>query len=303
MNKKTTPLAAYIYLHIAVLAYGFTAILGALIHISPMALVWWRLIMTLVALMFFFRPRLSEIIKYRSYWLMMALTGVIIALHWVCFYTSIKIANASIAVVVLSVMPFFTSILDPLINKSKFQIQQMVVALLIIPGMALIFNNTAMDMKAGVWVGILAALLSSIYTVLSKKLVDNLPVKMLSFVQLAFGLIIITLLLPLFKGLGWLEIFVPTGNDWIYLIVLSVVCTAMAFVFTAIALKALTPFIVNLSINLEPVYGVILAIIILHEDKELNSGFYLGMSILLAAVFLYPLSKNYKKKKLYGLGS
>ena len=298
MNNKTSPLAAYIYLHIAVLAYGFTAILGALIHISPMALVWWRLIMTLVALLFFFRPSLQEFKKYRQYWPMIAITGTIIALHWVCFYTSIKLANASIAVVVLSVMPFFTSILDPLINKTKFELKQMIVALLIIPGMALIFNNTAISMQAGVWVGILAAVLSSVYTVYSKKLVDNIPVKMLSFVQLSFGLIVISLLLPLFSALGWLDLFIPSGNDWIYLILLSVFCTAMAFVFTAIALKALTPFIVNLSINLEPVYGVILAIVILHENKELNSGFYLGMAILLSAVFLYPLFGKYQKKKV-----
>ena len=263
-----------------------------------MALVWWRLIMTLVALLFFFRPSLQEFKKYRQYWPMIAITGTIIALHWVCFYTSIKLANASIAVVVLSVMPFFTSILDPLINKTKFELKQMIVALLIIPGMALIFNNTAISMQAGVWVGILAAVLSSVYTVYSKKLVDNIPVKMLSFVQLSFGLIVISLLLPLFSALGWLDLFIPSGNDWIYLILLSVFCTAMAFVFTAIALKALTPFIVNLSINLEPVYGVILAIVILHENKELNSGFYLGMAILLSAVFLYPLFGKYQKKKV-----
>lgn len=298
MNKKTSPLVAYIYLHIAVLAYGFTAILGALIHISPMALVWWRLVMTLIALLFFFKPSKKAFQQFRPYLPLMALTGGIIALHWVCFYTSIKLANASIAVVVLSVMPFFTSILDPLVNKTKFEVKQMVVALLIIPGMALIFNNTAISMQTGVWVGILAAILSSVYTVLSKKLVDNLPVKMLSFIQLSFGLIIITLLLPLFSYLGWLDLFMPTGNDWIYLILLSVFCTAMAFVFTAIALKELTPFIVNLSINLEPIYGVILAIIILHENKELNSGFYLGMAILLSAVFLYPLFGRYQKKKI-----
>lgn len=235
---------------------------------------------------------------------MMAVTGAVISLHWVCFYSSIKLANASVAVVVLSVMPFFTSILDPIINKTKFELKQMVVAILIIPGMALIFDNTAITMQAGVWVGILAALLSSIYTVLSKKLVDNLPITMLSFFQLSCGFIVISAMLPLFSKLGWLDIFMPVGNDWIYLILLSVVCTAMAFIFTAMALKALTPFIVNLSINLEPVYGVVLAIVILHENKELTGGFYLGMLILLSAVFLYPLFTRNSKKQIpheYGL--
>ncbi len=298
MSVKISNFSAYIYLHIAILAYGFTAILGALIKVSPMALVWWRLIMTILVLLCFFRPSVKELLLYKKYWLMLALTGIVIALHWVCFYSSIKLANASVAVVVLSVMPFFTSILDPIINKTKFQLKQMVVAILIIPGMALIFNNTAISMQAGVWIGILAAFLSSIYTVLSKNLVDNLPVTMLSFVQLSCGLLVISFLLPLFLNLGWLEIFLPTGNDWWYLIVLSVVCTAMAFIFSAIALKALTPFIVNLSINLEPVYGVVLAIVILHEDKELNAGFYTGMFILLAAVFLYPIFTNNKKEKL-----
>lgn len=302
MNQKKSNFAAYIYLHIAILAYGFTAILGALIKVSPMALVWWRLIMTLTVLVIYFRPSMRQFKTYRKYWPMMALTGVIISMHWVCFYSSIKLANASIAVVVLSLMPFFTSLLDPIINKSKFELKQLIVAILIIPGMALIFNNTAISMQAGVWVGILAGLLSSIYTVLSKKLVDNLAVPMLSFVQLSCGFIVISLLLPVFSKVGWLEIFMPVGLDWWYLIILSVVCTAMAFIFTAIALKALTPFIVNLSINLEPVYGVILAIVILHENKELNGGFYLGMLILLSTVFLYPVFTRNDKKKTHEYG-
>lgn len=296
MEEKKNLYIAYIYLHIAVLAYGFTAILGALISISPMALVWWRLVLTISSLLLVFRPKISRLRQYRAYVPMMILTGVIISMHWVAFYTSIKLANASVAVVVLATMPVFTSILAPMYNRTRFDFRQLITGILVIPGMALIFNNTDISMQAGVWVGILAAFLSSLYTVLSKNIVDNVPVRTLTHIQLTSGLVVLTCLLPLFKSLGWLDDFMPVGDDWMYLIILSIFCTTMAFMLTAHALRSLTPFIVNLTINLEPVYGVILAIVILKEHKELNFGFYLGMGIILGAVFLYPVLMRKQNK-------
>ena len=287
---------AFWFLHIAVLAYGFTAILGALLHIDAISLVWWRLLLTLGALLVMFNPgkglfALSGSLLYR-----LILSGLTITAHWICFYGSIKLANASIAVVMLATMPLFTAIMYPLFTRGRVDWLQIGIGLLVIPGMAMIFNVTDLSMRAGIWMGLVAAFLSSFFTVQSKSLLDVTPLRSLVFIQLTSGFVFLTIGRPLFVKLGFVTQFMPIGIDWLWLFILSVVCTVMAFIFTARALRVLNPFTVNLTINLEPLYGVVLAILILKENKELDVLFYIGMLVILTAVFLYPIISNRRMK-------
>lgn len=287
---------AFLLLHLAVLAYGFTAILGALLRVDPVSLVWWRILITLITLLIIYNPgrqlfRLSRIV-YRK----LVFTGLIITLHWICFYTSIKWANASIAVVALATMPFFTAILNPIMTRTGFDRMQIITGLAVVPGMALLFNVTDFSMWPGLWMGIAAALLSSVFTVLNKQLLNVTAIRPLIFVQLGSGFIFLTLSLPVLHYMGMVYNFMPVGIDWLWIFFLAVFCTALAFIIASKALKELTPFIVNLTINLEPIYAVFLAIIILKENKELNLGFYIGMIIILGSVFLYPLLNKGRTK-------
>lgn len=294
---KDTRKLAYIAMHIAVLAFGFTAILGALILLDPISLVWWRLLFTLVSFLLIFRFTKSDFKLEKKVLLRCFLSGAVICAHWICFYASIKLANASVAVVVLSTMPLFTALLGPLVNKSSFEIIQVLVGVLILVGMYLIFSFSAKEFHLGIWVGLLSAFLSSLFTVINKELLDIVPIKSLSFVQLASAFFILTVIIPILSRTTFPLNFMPVGSDWIYLLILATFCTTMAFLLSAFALKILTPYIVNLTINLEPIYGVVLAIFLLHENKELNWGFYFGMLIILLAVFIYPIFYYYKKKK------
>jgi drug/metabolite transporter (DMT)-like permease len=283
-------------MHLAVLAYGFTAIFGALLQIDPISLVWWRILITLGTLLVIYNPGKKLFLLSRSEYKQLALSGLVITLHWICFYTSIKWANASIAVVALATMPFFTAILNPLMTHTAFDKLQIITGLVVVPGMALLFNVTDITMWPGLWMGILAAFLSSLFTIMNKKLLQVVPIRPLIFIQLAAGFIFLSICMPVLYQWGLVYNFKPVGHDWIWIFSLAIFCTALAFIVASKALKVLSPFVVNLTVNLEPIYAVFLAIIILKENKELDFGFYIGMVIILGSVFLYPMLNKSKPR-------
>ena len=286
---------AYLELHVAVLLFGFTAILGDLIQLSAVMIVWWRVLITCISLLYFVRfgqklksiPR-DKIFKFLG-------IGVLVALHWITFYGAIKLSNASVALICFASTSLFTSFLEPAILGRSIEKLQVVMGLMIIPGMWLIVNTVESSMMNGIYVGIFSALLAAIFSTLNKRFIDDADSYSITFLELGSAWIFISLLIPVLIWNGTEIQFWPVGSDWIYLLILALLCTTLAYILSLRALKHVSAFVANLTINLEPVYGILLAIVLLNDHKELSPRFYVGVVLISAIVFSYPMIKKRMK--------
>jgi len=278
-----------------VILYGLTAILGDLISLSALHLVWWRVMLTSLSLLFFvgFGRQILNIPR-KDLWSFIGI-GAIVAFHWVTFYGGVKLANASVTLVALATTSLFTSLLEPLLTDKKLDFIEVFIGLLIIPPLLLIANNIDLSMIRGFQVALLSAFLAAIFSTLNKKLVDKANSYQITFVEMASAFVFISLFIP-FLTSDYTSL-IPQKKDWLYLIFLSLGCTTFAFIITMKALKHVPAFDANLVINLEPVYGIILAIVLLKENTELSTRFYWGALLILLIVFSHPLIKKYKTKK------
>lgn len=290
---------AYLKIHIAVLLFGFTAILGALIQLPAVSIVWWRVLMTSVSLFFLikFGKTLKGLNKKQIQ--IYIIIGMIIGLHWICFYGSVKLSNASVCLICMSTTSLFTSIIEPILVRTKFKKFDLFMGLLIIPGMVLVVNNIDVQYMLGVGVGLASAFLAAIFSTLNKAYIKGADPFTISFIELSGAWVMISILLIITHILGFsVGQLIPTSaSDWMYLVLLALLCTTLAHVLSLQALKHLTAFASNLVVNLEPVYGILLAVFILKEHKELNAMFYTGATIIVLSVLLYPtLSKKLNHK-------
>ncbi len=288
---------AYLKLHIAVLLFGFTAILGDLISLSALSLVWWRVLLTSISLLFLIGfgrnlkrlPR-TLILKYMG-------IGVIVAVHWITFFGAVKYSNASICLIAMATTSFFTAFLEPVLLKQKIKGYEILLSLMIVPGMMLVVNNIDYSMINGIWVGLISAFLASLFSILNKKLVNEAEPMEITFLELGSAWLFISLLMPFYLQSAEAS-FLPTFSDFAYLLVLALLCTTLAYVLALVALKHISAFAANLTVNLEPVYGIVLAWLILNESEELSMGFYVGCGVILLAVFSYPFLKSrFENKK------
>ena len=295
---------AYIQLHVAIFLWGFTAILGDLISLDAIPLVWWRVLLTSISI-FFLIPLYQNLkaLKRRTI-LRFSGIGMLIGLHWILFFASIKLSNPSIALICMATGSFFTAILEPIVLKQRIKGYEILLGMMILPGMILIVNNTELSMMNGIWAGVLSALLAAIFTVLNKKYIEDIEPKIMTFLEMSTAWIMVSLMLPVVYFLEP-ESFnmVPSLPDIGYLCVLAFLCTTLAFILSLKSLKHLSAFTSNLSINLEPVYGIVMAALLLNDLEELNYRFYIGCAVILLAVFTYPLIKlYYKRKSLKSIG-
>ncbi len=286
---------AYIELHIAVLLFGFTAILGDLIAMPTLALVWWRVLITVLSLLPLIR--LGRLLQQLSRRRLLAYVGVgvIVGIHWIAFYGAIKLSNASIALVCMATTSFFTAIMEPLLVGRKFRWYELALGLLIIPGMMLIVDGVRIPVFAGLASGLAAALLAALFGTLNKKLVGELDEKSVTFLELGSAWLFLSLAWPVFFMTGNMEpvFWPPSLMDWGYIIILALLCTTLAYVLALRALRHLSAFTANLTINLEPVYGIALAWLLLQENKDLSGNFYWGVLIILLTIFAHPLLRRY----------
>jgi drug/metabolite transporter (DMT)-like permease len=276
---------AFIQLHLAVFLAGFTGILGRLITLNEGLLVWYRLLLTSVSLwlLYFFQKKLKKL----SFKDIMAIVGVgaIVALHWVTFYASVKKANVSVALVCFSALAFFTAILEPIIFKTRFQRTDIFLGLLAILGIYIIFNFDP-QYKTGIIFGIVSAMLAALFPILNWKLLQKHSAETVTLYELSGGFIVLTILLPLYLHFSPADYLIPNFSDWMWLLVLAWLCTVLAFNLSLNALRKISAFTVNLSYNLEPVYGILLAFIVYHENKKLGLSFYIGLALIMLAVGL-----------------
>lgn len=294
----TDKLRAYLYLHFCVFIWGFTAILGKLLTLPTLPLVWWRVFLCCATLVFILPKAQWRALNKRRFWRLFGV-GVLVGIHWLCFYGAIKIANASVAVASMATTSFFAAFTEPLLLKQKFKWYELALGVLILPGMALIAGNIDWTMRLGLGVGIAGALLAAVFSVLNKKILENdpSPPLLMSFTELFGGLVVCSPALPfVWQWAPEQARLAPQGWDWLWMLVLAWLCTLLPYYLTLLAMRHISAFATNLTINLEPVYGVVLAALLFREHHDLNPYFYIGVIIILLAVFGHPFLKKIFEK-------
>ena len=288
-----TKLKNYIHLHILVFIWGFTAILGALIKIDAIPLVWYRMLLaTFFVFIYFIVKKKSLKIDSKAFFKFLV-GGILIALHWIFFFSAIKVSNVSVALVSMSTGALFTSIIEPFFFKRRLIFLELFFGIIVISGLYLIFNVES-EYKMGIIYALIAAFLSALFTVLNGLFIRKYEADTISFYQLFFGVAFITVYILATTGFT-VEAFSITSSDFFYLFILSSICTAYAFVVSVKVMKHLTPYTVMLTINLEPIYAIILALIIFGEKEQMSPQFYFGAIIILVTVIANGILKNKKK--------
>lgn len=285
----------YLHLHLIVFIWGFTAILGALISLDALPLVWFRMVMaTLFVMAFLAIGRKGFRVDKKSMLIMLG-SGLIIALHWITFFKAIKVSNVSVTLGILSTGAFFTSILEPIFYKRKFVVYELLFGLMVVAGLWVIFRVETRYME-GIWLALLSALLSSLFSLVNGKLARLHASAQITAYELLGGVLFLSAYLLATQGFHS-EFFSLSASDWMYLLILASVCTAYAFIASVKVLRYLSPFTVMLTINLEPVYGILLATLIFNETEKMSPSFYLGASIILLTVVLNGLLKSITRWK------
>lgn len=276
-------------LHLTVLVWGFTGVLGALISINETHLVWYRVLIAAASLFIYFKwAKISLKVSWNTF-LKLFFTGAIVGLHWILFFGSIKAATISVAMVCLSSLTLFTAILEPILNRAKVSKLEVIVGLFIILGIYLIFKFETQYM-VGILMGLASALCASLFSIINAKQVKNRPAPVISFYELLGAFIWISLYL--FFTNGFNDSMHLNPKDLIYLLILGTICTSVAYVAGVAVMKELSAFRVALITNLEPIYAIILALIIFGKDEKMTTGFYIGAVIILTTIFLYPIVKT-----------
>lgn len=280
---------AFLKLHVSVMLAGFTGILGKLITLNEGLLAWWRLLIT--ALLFGILLRLGGKLRFEPPREMLRLgaAGALLALHWIFFYGSIKASNVSVGVVCFSTVGFFTAVLDPICNRGRISLRELLFSLLTVAGVALIFHFDT-RYRLGIIMGIVGAALAALFTIVNKRVTKSHTASSVLFHEMMGGFVGCSLILPFYLALVDVPFSVPSPSDFMYLLILSFFCTIMLYVLQIQALRTISAFTVNLTYNLEPVYSIILAMLFLGEAQHLNAPFYIGLSLIILSVALQTVN-------------
>ena len=279
---------AHWQLHFCVLLWGFTSILGKLITLTALQLVWWRVLLVTAALLLL--PKVWRELRGMSARTLTAYAGVgvLVALHWLTFYSAVKLANASVAATCIALAPVFLAIIEPLVVVGRrFEPRELLLAVAVIPGVALVVGGVPADMRLGVAVGVLSALFCAAFGAFNKRMAEQGGALTVTCVELGAATVFLTLVTVIWHGEG--TFVLPGLHDALLLLALALVCTLLPFALALAVLRKLSAYTVQLTTNLEPVYAIILAIILLGEQHQLDGWFYMGVAIILAAVCMHPL--------------
>ena len=284
----------YLHLHLLVFIAGFTAILGELISINAVSLVWFRMVIASVLILLFIKFRKINIAINFKTLVKFSVAGILIALHWITFFESIKQSNISIALAMFSTGAFFAALIEPLFFKRKVIWYEIFFGILIILGVLLI-TKAEMQYIYGIILGISAAFFSTLFAVINGKFVKSYSASVISFYEFISGVIFITLFIIFFRKGFSFGFFDLSVSDWTYLFILASICTAYSFIAAVHIMKYISPYTVVLSYNLEPVYGIALAIILFPEKEKMSTEFYIGAVIIVSTVILNGILKNSTK--------
>lgn len=276
---------AFIKLHLSILLAGFTGLFGKLISLNEGLLVWYRMMFAAIMLYLILKVSNKLLAIPVKEQLKIAGAGFILGLHWVFFYGSIKMANVSVGVVCFSLVGFFTALLEPLIIRRRFKVKELLFSLVTVAGIVLIFQFD-MRYRSGIIVGIISSALAALFTITNKKVGASHPSRMMLLYEMAGGFLGLTCLLPFYLHFFPVDTILPDMTDFLYLLLLALVCTIGLYLMQIQVLKTVSAFTVNLSYNLEPIYSIILAMLFFGEAKELNTAFYIGLGLIIVSVLL-----------------
>ena len=290
---RNDKLLNYLHLHFIVFIWGFTAVLGDLITIKAVPLVWHRMLLGSLFVLIYIvykkgklKVSLKSLIKF-------AFVGLLISLHWLAFFSAVKVSNVSITLAMMSTGAFFASLLEPIFYKRKIISYEVIFGLIVIVGLYIIFKVES-EYLSGILLALLASFLGALFSIFNGMLVKNHNATVISFYELLFGVLCITIYI-LFTGGFDISFFDISSSDWTYLIILASICTAYAFIASIHVMKWISPYTLMLTTNMEPVYGILLALLILGEKEYMSPTFYLGAIIILITVVLNGIIKTRKK--------
>lgn len=285
---------ARLQIHFCVLLWGVTAILGKLITLPALPMVWWRMLLVAAALLLV--PRVWRGLFAMSARLRWAYAGigVLVSLHWLTFYAAIKLANASVGATCIALGPVFLAFIEPWVARRRFDPRELMIGLAVVPGVAMVVGGVPHDMWLGLAIGVLSAVFVALFGALNKRLTEHGDPLAVTCIELGTGAAFLTVLAPLLPHAGPLLVL-PNTHDTILLLVLSFGCTLLPFTLALVALRHISAFGTQMVTNLEPVYAIVLAIVLLGEQRELDGWFYAGVLVILAAVFMHPLLNRKKR--------
>lgn len=279
-----------LHLHLIVFIWGFTAILGALISIDAMPLVWYRVMLASAVLFIFLKIKKYTFDEKSEDLLKLLFGGILVALHWVTFFYAIKISTVSTTLVTMSSSAFFVVLIKPFFERKRFAFYELILASITVIGFAIIFRSETLYTK-GIVIALISSFLVALFSVYNSKLIKTYKGIKISFYELFFAGLFLTVIL-FFRGDFSASFFTLSKNDWLYLLVLASICTAYPFVVATNLLKKMSPFTIVLTNNLEPVYGIVLALIIFGENERMSFEFYLGALVIFGCVLINGIIKS-----------
>ncbi|MFY0627151.1 MAG: EamA family transporter [Reichenbachiella sp.] len=286
-------LSAYLQLHFIVLIWGFTAILGRLINLSPVEIVLYRTLIAVIGIYFLLKLKGMPVNLNRNDALPILGTGILIALHWVTFFLAARVSNISICLAGLATTSFWTSMIDPLINKRRIKFYEPLLGLFSVVGIVIVFN-ASIDSYVGLVIAIISAILSALFTVINGRLIKKQNHYTITYYEMIGAFLTTVVLLPFYQLIYADQPFrwITNGMDIFYLLILGLICTVYAYSVGVKIMHKLSAFTINLTINLEPVYGIIMAVLLFSSEEKMGSNFYIGTSIIMISVLLYPLVRK-----------
>jgi len=289
MNIKTK---SHLLLHSVVAIFGFTGILGKLITIDAIPLVFWRTTIGGIVILVWLAIRKKITKKSRSTLLKMSGVGLLVAAHWILFFAAIKMSTVSVALVMVATTPMFVGFIEPIVFRRKLDLKELFVSAIVIAGVSTIFSISS-EYMLGMILGLLSAFLAALFSTLNGVLVKEFDASNISMVELLSASVGITLLLVFTGGMNK-DLFIMSSENWLWISVLAVVATSFAFIASTAVMKVLTPFTTAIAINLEPVYAIILAVLIFGDEEVMGIEFYFGTSLIIGAVIVNTLIKREK---------
>ncbi len=287
---------AFWQIHFCVLLWGFTAILGKLISLPAQALVIWRMLLVSVFLALLPKVWRGLCVMPTRLIAIYAGIGVIVALHWLTFYGAIKLANASVAVSCLALGSIFAAVVEPALTGRKHEAKELLLGILVVPGVVLLVGGVPSGMHLGVAIGIFSSFLTAVFATLNKRYVHQAEPEAVTFIEMSVGATALAIAAALYFGIDATFIR-PDARDFTWLLVLALACTLLPFILSLHALRHISAFSTQLALNLEPVYAIVIAALWLHEYQELTPQFYFGVAIVLSVVFVQPKLMAGKSKK------
>lgn len=294
-------LGSYLHFHLIVFIWGFTAVLGALIAIDSLPLVFFRMGLASIFIYIYMKvKKIDSALSIKTFW-GFALAGVVIALHWLTFFGAIKVSNVSVTLACMSTGAFFTALLEPLFYKRKFVLYELIFGAIVVAALYMIFEVQP-AYQLGIGLALISAFLSAVFTLINGRFVAHHNPTKISFYELLIGTVFLTGYLAFGKAENFfsLSFFTLSSNDWLYIFILATICTAYAFIAAVKVMKHLSPYTIMLTINLEPVYGILLAFFVLGDREKMEPKFYYGALLILGVVIANGILKNRKafaKKK------